>query len=278
MANESGKNQTSDSGSGRKGSEKERRQKAAEARAAAQTAEKRRQRLVYGVGGLVVLAIVGLIVGLGVMGAKEKNAPIDPTKIALPTGSTEQQLGTPIGAGQGVQVELYEDFQCPACARFEGTAASVLYGLANSGKANLRINMMNFLDDNLSGSNVAAGNPQSSARAAAAFGCAVDAGKGLEYHNAIYANQPQNEGDGYSQDLLLSLGSQVGIQGDALTTFEKCVKDETYVKWPTAITDKANEVGVTGTPRVYVNGKEVPDTAVFDPAKLSDFITKASQQ
>ena len=55
--------------------------------------------------------------------------------------------------------------------------------LANQGKIRLIWRPTTFLDGNLKN--------DSSSRAAAAWGCAIDAGKAAEYHNTIYANQPK---------------------------------------------------------------------------------------
>ena len=79
-------------------------------------------------------------------------------------------------------VDLYEDFQCPACKQFEAPLGSTIQGLAPQGKIKLVYHVMNFLDDNLRNDN--------STRAANGAFCAADDGKFQEFHDAVFPNQP----------------------------------------------------------------------------------------
>jgi protein-disulfide isomerase len=103
---------------------------------------------------------------------------------------------------------------------------------------------MQFLDANL-------GN-DSSARAANASGCAADAGNFLGFHDEVFANQPEREGIGFTDDELIAFGRSAGIT-DA--SFEACVRDQTFSKWAKNGVQRASEDrGVSSTPTFFVNG------------------------
>ena len=108
---------------------------------------------------------------------------------------------------------------------------------------------MSFLDQNLRNT--------ASAQSTNAFGCAIDAGKGAEYHAAVFANQPQNEGTGYTIDLLKQLGKDSGITGAAYDTFEKCVDDAPYLGWGPTVNNYAATQKVSATPTIIVNGQKL---------------------
>jgi protein-disulfide isomerase len=96
-----------------------------------------------------------------------------------------------------------------------------------------------------------------STRAAAASGCASDGGRFREYLYALYDNQPPEGSDGLSDEELVQLGLQVGLD----ESFAKCVMSGAYINWVEYITARAIARGVSGTPSVYVDGVSVPASA-----------------
>ena len=148
------------------------REKAAAARTAAEASERRRERTVRLVLVLVVLVVVGGIIGAALWSTKKDEKPID-ANAPLPAGISKEQLGAPVGAATKPVLDVYEDFQCPACANLEKVLGPTINQLANQGKVRVNLHPMTFLDSNL--------NNDASLRAAAAFGCAVDAGATAKY-------------------------------------------------------------------------------------------------
>jgi protein-disulfide isomerase len=99
----------------------------------------------------------------------------------IPAGAAPDGDGILVGAGP-VQVDIFIDFLCPFCRRFEQAAESVLAGLVREGPARLSYHPMNFLDETSTTSY--------STRAAAASGCAADQGRFLQYAHELFAHQP----------------------------------------------------------------------------------------
>lgn len=253
-----------------KESAKSTREKAAEARAAAQAAERRRERMIRIVGGLAVLAVVVAIIAIGVV-QSNKNSAGPSADSALPSGvSSEDDYGWRVNtAADAPDVQIYEDFQCPACANLEQTYGQLIQQLAGDGEIQLMYHPMTFLDNNL--------NSDHSVRAAGAFGCAIDAGAGEAYHNVIFANQPANEGDGWTDDQLKQFGEAAGVGGEAKGEFDQCVDDGTYQDWAELSNKAAFDRGITGTPSIYVDGEELPQDAFADAEAFTKALTASDQ-
>lgn len=232
------------------------REKAASARAAAEASEKRRERTVRIALIAVVVLIVGGIIGATLLATRKSATPeASPSanpNAALPAGVTGPTYGASVGTVEQPVLDIYEDFQCPACAQFESATGPLLDEMVTASQVKVVYHPMNFLDKNL-------GN-DSSTRAAAAFGCAVDAGATQKYHDVVFANQPAQEGTGYTQEQLKEFGVQAGISGAALDTFNACVDASTYLEWPTLVNQEASARGVSGTPTLYLNGEKIDQT------------------
>jgi len=256
---------------------KNRRDRAAAARDAANAGEKRRERIVRIVGAVTVLVVVVGIIGVAVVvknqstsdtasgtstTAPDENAPL-PTGV-LPLDDA-RAFGVPYGTATGVPVlEIWEDFQCPACASFEAQYGPSIEKIAADGVANVIYRPTTFIQNNFPKSP----NPLSSTRAASAYGCAVDAGKveGQKFHDTVFANQPPVEGDGWTNEQLIQFGKDAGITGDKLTTFETCVNDVKYQNWANNSYLTFQTSNVPGTPALFLNGNEVPTSAYADLA------------
>ena len=160
----------------------------------------------------------------------------------VPAGATPEGDGILIGAGP-VQVDAFIDFLCPFCRQFEQAAEPVLARLVSDGSARLAYHPMNFLDE--------ASTTKYSTRAAAASGCAADQGRFLDYAHQLFAHQPPEGGAGLSDAVLSRLGQDAGLDEAALAA---CLAQGAYLEWPTYVTRRATEAGVSGTPTVLVAG------------------------
>jgi len=151
-------------------------------------------------------------------------------------------------------VDVYEDFQCPICQQFEALNGKYITSLVTDKKATVKFHSLSFLG-------------QESVRAANAGACANDANKFLDYHLAMYANQPATENSGtWTNDRIIAIANASGITG---STFSSCVKDGTYLGWVSKVADAGSKAGVNSTPTIFVNGKEIDrKTEYFDATKF----------
>ncbi|HET8599360.1 MAG TPA: thioredoxin domain-containing protein [Segeticoccus sp.] len=192
---------------------------------------------------------------------------------ALPNGGGVVVPGGKLQAGAPT-VDLWEDFQCPFCKHLEDAAGQRFNTLADQGKIKLVVHPLSFLDSNL-------GN-DSSKRAANASLCASDAGKFEAYHSTVFAHQPTQEGAGYTDQQLLQFGKDAGISGQAYSTFEKCVNNQTYSKYVQAVQVAGDKAGIRSTPTVKVDGHELStqqlNTILSQPQQLDQVLEAAAKK
>ena len=167
---------------------------------------------------------------------------------SAPAGAPPDGDGVAVGEGP-IRVDAYIDFLCPFCRMFEEQNGAALDEMADGGLITLVYHPLGFLD-RLS-------TTRYSTRAAAASGCASDGGRFRAYLYALYDNQPPEGGTGLSDEQLVQLGVQTGLDDG----FGACVLDRRYIPWAESMTALSVQRGVTGTPTVYVDGVSVPATA-----------------
>lgn len=211
--------------------------------------QRRRQQLLITVGTLVVLLIVGAT-GWFIYSMQQ------PSDYTAPQNTYKNDAGFVIGDGPNV-VEIYFDFQCPACKAFElggqnpetgetiPGALARLEPLLAQHKVKVIYYTVGILDYT---------SPNKySTRAAAAAACAADDGKIAAYAKTLLQNQVEEGQPGPTNDKLIDLGAEVGL-GDS---FAKCVKDGKYLDWVPHVTKTFEDRGLKGTPSVFVNGKQI---------------------
>jgi protein-disulfide isomerase len=204
----------------------------------------RRRNLIVSIVAAVTLVVAGLI-GWGVYQSQR------PSGYRTPAHATANGDGLVVGAGP-VTVDIYLDFMCPHCQRFEQDAGVTLKQLVADSKIKAVYHPVAFLDQ--------ASSTRYSTRSSAAAACAADSdvNKLLAYIEALYAQQPPENSAGLSNDKLVEIGASVGLTDSKFAT---CVRDGTYQGWAAHVTDVAVDNGVHGTPTVRVNGKDVDATA-----------------
>jgi protein-disulfide isomerase len=147
-------------------------------------------------------------------------------------------------------LDVYEDFQCPSCARFEGTQGQYLESIIEDKKATVVFHTLSFL------------GPES-VIAANAGACSADEGKFLALHKMLYQTQPQENSGAWTNEALVAAGGSVGIKSKV---YEKCVTNGTYADWVTNVQASAAKADVNSTPTVFINGKQLDRNAYYDPA------------
>lgn len=256
------------------------REAAAQARAAAESDLRSRDRKIRLIGGGVVVVIMAALLAIPLMQGRA-DGPTTDTSAALPTGVTSDTYGVKVGSAWSAadadsipKLQIWEDFQCPACKSMEDAVGSVIEQLATEGKLRVEYRPTIFLDQNLKALNTAAGNPNSSLYASMAFGCAVDQGKGLEYHRALFQAQPLNEGTGYSINDLTAIAGIAGVADS--TTFTECLSSKKYEGWVNNSYDAFSKEGVSSTPTAFLNGTELTPDVLRDPVALQAAIQEAA--
>lgn len=188
---------------------------------------------------------------VGIAVQSQRGVPDGPA--AVPAGAVDG-TGFVVGSETApVTVEVYEDFQCPACRAFEQTSGPVLDSLVDAGTARVIYRPIAFLDR--------ASTTRYSTRALNAAACAADAGAFTSIHQRLWTVQPPEGTPGLSDEELIRLGADSGADG---ADYARCVRDLRYQPWTRQVTDEASKRGINATPTVLVNGQALqaptPDT------------------
>ena len=224
------------------------RREALRAQQAADAARARRNRLLAVIAGVLALVVVAGVIGVVVYRHNHRSAS---TPQITPPSAVGNNGGMWLAAKKtGVPtLTVFQDYQCPVCKEVEGVVGGYTNELVSKGEINVIYRTQTFLDSNFSST--------ASLRAAMGAACADTVGHYRAYHDAVYANQPAQEGAGYSDQLLrATIPGQIGITGANLAKFQACydAKSTNDVVTATAAqADKDNTAG--GTPFYQVNGK-----------------------
>ena len=148
-----------------------------------------------------------------------------------------------------VTIDVFEDFQCPACKSFTETIEPlVIENLVANGQARYVFHNYPFLDGDGAGSS---GESDQSANASM---CANEQDKFWEMHSALYANWNGENQGGFNNRRLQAIAESVGLDMDS---FNSCFNSNKYEAEIQADFELGRDMGVSGTPTVFVNGSRV---------------------
>lgn len=228
--------------------------------------ERLRRRLLTVAAPVLVIALV-VAAGIAVQALRSRESEFAgkvPPAAALGDGSIRFAADkvtdtTPV-------VEVYEDFQCPACREFERINGGTLRELAATGAAVVIYHPVAIID-------------QRSVRSGSAAQCAAEGGKFLPYHDVLFQNQPPEQGgQGFTVEELVEYGTEVGLDGDA---FAECVRSvqhrQDLLQRTQAISTAYRQRSGKGfgTPTVYLNGRPLPPPALFSVDAFEEAVREA---
>ena len=156
-------------------------------------------------------------------------------------------------------IEIYEDFQCPACQSFTITTSEYIEELITTKKAKVTYHPLSFLGP-------------ASVLAANAAGCAADQGKFLQFHKLLYANQPQKNSGLWNSSYFSTLSLVLGISDKA---YDKCVANNEYKDWVVNVANEGAKRNINSTPTVLINGKEIDRNVAYN--SLAEFMLAVSK-
>ncbi len=222
----------------------------------AQQARARKQRARTRLLTILLISVASVILVLAAIQPQLKSVgtivTVTPISLPNPNGLSLGEANAP------VIIDVFEDFQCPACQYFtESIEPLVIQNLVANGKARYVFHNYPFIDGN------GAKNGGESDQAANASMCANAQGKFWEMHAILYANwKGENQGN-FSNDRLKAMAQNIGLDTN---TFNTCFDANQYQAQIQAGFDKGAAMGVQGTPSVFVNGK-----AVGQPGKIATY-------
>jgi protein-disulfide isomerase len=146
-----------------------------------------------------------------------------------------------------VVIDIFEDFQCSACVYYsEETERRIAETYVAGGQVHYVFHQYPFLDR--------ASVNKESQQAANASMCAMEQDKFWEYHDILFANWNGSNAGAFSDRRLVAFAETLELDVDLFTT---CFEENRYRDEIQADFDLGTEMGVSGTPSVFVNGQQI---------------------
>ena len=155
-------------------------------------------------------------------------------------------------SGARRRLVVFEDAQCPFCARFEQASGDLLRRETASGNVAVEYRMRSFL------------GPES-VRAAAALAAAAEADRFDDLRRLVFQEQPPEHSGGFTHDDLVALGARAGITDPA---YADAVRTGRYEAWQASLDDALQEQDPDGTPQALLDGEWVDAEVLYDPERL----------
>jgi protein-disulfide isomerase len=199
--------------------------------------------------GAVVVGLVVILVASGVLGGRGNGGdagdlliPIRPTPPELTDPANPQALAT---GNPTVDVEVWSDYQCSACAFWARTVEpDLVEEYVRTGKVRFIYRDFAFMDGGQRN-----GESQQSAAAAR---CAGDQGKYWQFHDYLMENQDGTNQGAFRRERLDLIASTIGLDMNA---FGACLASDPPFDAVKAETEQGRVAGVGSTPTIAVDGQ-----------------------
>ena len=201
----------------------------------------------------LVIGMVAFIVAVGIIFSFISNRAS--SNFAIPAAVSEADgYGIVLNPTATPTIDVWVDYQCPACRSFEVLNGGYLNEIIAQKKAKVVFHPLTFIG-------------AESIIAANAAACAADENKFVDMNLALFQNQAGSENSGKWQgDVMLAIGESIGIKSES---FKQCVREGNYVKWTRNVTDASASKNVNSTPTIRINGKDLDrNTEYGDPVKF----------
>jgi protein-disulfide isomerase len=214
---------------------------------------------------LVVAIVVVVIRSTDDSGTTPATMPSGP--VVAPAASTTGGALTAGNAAAPVRLEVFLDYMCPYCGRFDRANAAELERLVGDGTVRLELYPLAFLDDMSRGT-------QYSTRAANAAATVADRApdKLLAFNQVLFNQQPHEQTDGLSDQQIAQWARGAGVPDDVVATFT----DRRFAPWIAQITQKVMGNEITGTPTVRINGARY-EGDLFTAGELTKAVQAAKE-
>lgn len=201
----------------------------------------------------VAVALVGIVV-VGALLLLQGGTPqaVDVASLQAPISQAPTDLadGRTLGkADAPVTLEVWSDFQCPACGQFAEIVEPVLVReYVTTGT--LRIVIRDAAFQGARGG----GSYDESVEAGAAARCAVEQDGYWPYHNWLFANQVGENQGAFRDERLRGIAAAAGLD---VVAWDACRATGDQQAAVIAETQQALAQGVNATPTMYLNGQAI---------------------
>lgn len=178
-----------------------------------------------------------------------------------------------------VDIQIYYDYLCPNCGAFEERNGAQLRDWIENDAATVEYHPIAIFTSKSAGT-------QYSLRAANAVACVAEISPDefFAFHEALFADQPEENTPGYNDDELVEIAQTAGVTN--IGNVEKCIDQQRFRTWVNEATQRAlagpiagtDVTSIESTPTIIVNGQVFAYTTNFDPNEFAQFVAKAAGQ
>jgi len=155
-----------------------------------------------------------------------------------------------------LNIVKFADFMCPACR----AANAELEELTKKYPDLVSLTYRHYPLEPVCNSSVQMEHKGSCMLSYASY-CAMQQGRFWDMHHAIFDNQQTLAGDGsVTEDEMLVMARKVGLNTGELT---RCMSTPAAKENIAADIAEGNEIGITGTPAIFINGRPVREFRTF---------------
>ncbi|MCL1871154.1 MAG: thioredoxin domain-containing protein [Promicromonosporaceae bacterium] len=239
-----------------------------------EAADRRARVITMSVLGIVLIALIAVVAVLFIRDHRNNAAnatdnnltlsQLQPSQVpstaradgGIVVGKNREAGGTELS---GVpEVGIYFDYMCPICGQFEQVNKANLEAAIKGGTANVVMHPVSILDRASQGT-------QYSTRAAAASAWVAEKAPTtwLDFHEALYANEPTENTSGHTNAELATIAKNAGVPADVAAGISSGEARRTFAQWVTSATNAATgnaklanpQSGGFGTPTITINGE-----------------------
>ncbi|MEJ2299964.1 MAG: thioredoxin domain-containing protein [Anaerolineales bacterium] len=201
---------------------------------------RQRQRLVT-----ILIIVAGALFITGLLIAPSIRNRLTPVGNIIPITPQAHPMANGLAMGDSqapVTIEVFEDFQCPACKNYtETTEPLIIENYVATGKAYYIFRQHPFIG-------------KESFQAADASMCAEEQGRFWDYHDILFANWNGENQGAFSDKRLVAFAEELKLN---MSEFNTCFQGNKYQDAINQDLAKGQQYGVTSTPSIFVNGQLV---------------------
>lgn len=172
---------------------------------------------------------------------------------ASPAAEPEMHGGLLGNPDAPATLTIYADYQCPHCRDFHaGIEPLLIEDLVLTGDA--RLEFVDFPVIGISSIQELPDDSKESVQAAEATMCAAEQDAFMEYREALYAGPLEPNSGALSDENLVRIAGELGLDSDALAA---CLESGKYENAVIAGMREGLEIGVQGTPTMVLDGEVV---------------------
>jgi len=211
----------------------------------AMRAKRERQRRLQRLGVIGIIIVGALLIAFALIYPNLKSigeiVTVEPNPRPMADGTAMGDPNAP------VVIAVFEDFQCPACQNYtEEVETLITETYVATGQVYYVFHQYPFIDS--------ASVNKESQQAANASMCAAEQGLFWEYHDILFANWNGENAGAFNDRRLTAFAEALGLD---MGSFSSCFEENRYRDEIQADFDLGSEMGVSGTPSVFVNGQQI---------------------